>query len=103
MFTRKLALLVHTLWGPQVNQDARRVRLFDGLETNILRVSPVNNLAKNGEVWPHHASCMGHFYFCVSVAGEISSSLKYNINSIVSSDHVINLPGAPISILMQYA
>ena len=25
-------------------QDARRVRLVDGLETNILRVSPVNFL-----------------------------------------------------------
>ena len=25
-------------------QDARRVRLVDGLETNILRVSPVNQV-----------------------------------------------------------
>ena len=35
-------------------QDASRVRLVDGLETNILRVSPVNGAAKSSKVIPEY-------------------------------------------------
>ena len=35
-------------------QDASRARLVDGLETNILRVSPVNEAAKSSKVIPEY-------------------------------------------------
>ena len=47
--TRRAALPPATYYRFTTYQDARRVRLVDGLETNILRVSPVKLLRESNE------------------------------------------------------
>ena len=49
MFARNLKVEKVIYYRFTTYQDARRVRLVDGLETNILRVSPVKSFIINGQ------------------------------------------------------